>query len=96
MHAQHTELAELASEFARGDGACLEPVSDLGLDAALDEVAHDVADGALLLSEQAVDGEELKGLAGRAAHGSSDDRAGLSRWVQYPAGPEMRSLGLGG
>ena len=79
VHAQDAELAELASELACGDRARLEPVGDLRLDAALDEVAHDIADRALLLGEQAVDGEELEWLAGRAAHGSSDDRAGLSR-----------------
>ena len=94
VHAEHAELSELACELARGDGARLEPVGNLRLDPALDEVTDDVADRSLLFGEHAVDGEELKGLTRGAAHGSSEGSCRTSRWDQYPAGPGVRPFGL--
>src|SRR5581483_2614506 len=58
MHAEEAELRELLRELARQD-RLLEPLADLGEDAVAYELAHGVADRALLVVQEGVDREEV-------------------------------------
>ena len=58
VHAEQPELRQLCIDLTRED-ALLEPLADLRQHALPDELAHGVADRALLVGEQRVDGEEV-------------------------------------
>ena len=72
VHAEHAELAQLARQLER-DARLLEPLADVRHDLVLHELADGVADHALLVAEQAVDGEEVAraqvGAGGGGGHG---------------------------
>ena len=61
VHAHQAEARKLGVDLPRQQ-ALLEPLADLGQDALADELAHRVADRALLLGEESVDGEEVAGV----------------------------------
>ena len=70
VHAEEAERRDLLDELARQD-ALLEPLADVRHDALLDELPHGVADRALLVFEQRVDGEEVTRIergVGRRCH----------------------------
>ena len=73
MHPEEAELRELLEDLARED-ALLEPVADLVEDVVAHELAHGVADRALLVVEERVDREVVERVEGRDARWSSPCR----------------------
>src|SRR5262249_17505851 len=61
MHSEESELRQFGDDLA-GKHPALEPVADLGNDAFADELADRVADRALLVVEECVDGEIVEGI----------------------------------
>ena len=90
MHPEETELREFPEDLARED-ALLEPVADVVEDVVAYELAHGVADRALLVVEEGVDREVVErvegGTLGGGRHASDILRnaverlTGSSKWA---------------
>ena len=68
LHQEEAEVADLFRELARGELALLVPVLDLGEDPALHPLAGDAADLLLLVGEEVVDVDQIRGLQVGRAH----------------------------
>ena len=82
MHPEEAELRELLEDLARED-ALLEPVADVLEDVVAHELAHGVADRALLVVEERVDREVVErvegGALGRGRHATDILRNAVER-----------------
>ena len=65
VHAEQAQLAEFG-DAARGERAILEPVADVGEDPVGGEIAHRVADEALIGGQLVINPEQID-IAGMAA-----------------------------
>jgi hypothetical protein len=61
MHAEYAEAAEFCREFTGRDLPGLKPFRDTRLDRSVHVRAHGIADRAVLIVDEAIDGEEFKG-----------------------------------
>jgi hypothetical protein len=69
VHAEHAELAQRRGELVDRHGRRLEPVPDVRDDLVADEGADGVADVALLVGEQGIEGEVVGGTDRRRGGG---------------------------
>ena len=81
MHPEQPELRELLDQLARED-PLLEPVADVREHALAHELAHGVADRALLVDEQRVDGEEVERVEGGGLLGRDGQRGTSGRGLE--------------
>ena len=62
VHAEHAELAELAGQLARGQGAVLEPLPDVRPQPVVGELAHGVAQQSVVVGQIVVEVEQVQAI----------------------------------